>query len=190
MVKIDKKYPPAKRGKIVVWGLLSASPSGGMVWQVLHHVVGFRRLGFDVWYVEDSERRILDPDTWIPTENLSKTVDFIETHMEMAGFGNRWIYRSSGVCDRCFGAADLKGLKNLYRDTDFVFNLCGAQELRPEHDSIKCLVYLETDPVALQIFIAGKNRKVAKLVIYRFECIITKDTAVIVILCSKKSTLI
>ena len=43
------------RGTVVVWGLLANSPFGGMTWQVLHHLEGFRRLGFDVWYVEDSD---------------------------------------------------------------------------------------------------------------------------------------
>jgi hypothetical protein len=45
-------------------------------------------------------------------------------------------------------------LHSLYREADAVFNLCGAQELRPEHSNAHCLVYLETDPVANQIQVA------------------------------------
>ena len=49
---LPRKYPPVTRGKIVVWGLLASAPFGGMIWQVFHHLVPLRRLGFDVWYVE------------------------------------------------------------------------------------------------------------------------------------------
>ena len=38
-----------------------------MTWQVLHHLVGLRRLGFDVWYVEDSDSLNTDPATYWPT---------------------------------------------------------------------------------------------------------------------------
>jgi len=46
------------------------------------------------------------------------------------------------------------GLHSLYREADAVFNLCGAQELHPEHRDVRCLVYLETDPVANQVGVA------------------------------------
>jgi hypothetical protein len=58
------------RGTLVVWGLVGSFPFGGMTWQVLHHLVGFQRLGFDVWYVEDSDRYVFDPLTF------SRTVEF------------------------------------------------------------------------------------------------------------------
>jgi hypothetical protein len=52
---LARGYPPATPGKTVVWGRLASRPFGGMTWQVLHHLAGVRRLGFDVWYVEDSD---------------------------------------------------------------------------------------------------------------------------------------
>ena len=41
------------RGKLVVLHLAIRYPFAGVVWQLLHHLVGFRRLGFDVYYIED-----------------------------------------------------------------------------------------------------------------------------------------
>ena len=59
----EEDYPPATRGKVVVWGLLASSAFGGMVWQVYHYLVALRRLGFDVWYVEAALRyKDLPPD--------------------------------------------------------------------------------------------------------------------------------
>jgi hypothetical protein len=57
--------------------------------------------------------------------------------------------------DFCLGATDFAGLKRLYGEADAVLNLSGAQELRPDHSAIRCLIYLETDPVANQIKVAS-----------------------------------
>jgi hypothetical protein len=48
-------------------------------------------------------------------------------------------------------------LAQLYKEADAVLNLCGAQELRPNHQDIRYLVYLETDPVRNQISVANGN---------------------------------
>lgn len=151
-------YPPAKRGKIVLWGLLASSPFGGMTWQVLHHLAGLRRLGFDVWYVEDSDRPVYHPTTYWPTYEYAANVAYLARHMHWLGLSERWIFRPPGVSDRCCGARDLTGLRRLYKEADAVLNLCGAQELRSEHHDVRCLVYLETDPVANQIGVATGHR--------------------------------
>jgi hypothetical protein len=147
-------YPPAKRGTVVLWGLLASSPFGGMTWQVLHHLAGIRRLGFDVWYVEDSDRLVYHPTTYWPTFECDANVAYLARQMHSLGLDDRWIFRLPGVSDKCYGARDMAGLHSLYREADAVFNLCGAQELHPEHRDVRCLVYLETDPVANQVSVA------------------------------------
>ena len=125
-----------------------------MTWQVLHHIAGFRRLGFDVWYVEDSDISVFSPSTWWPTWDYSETVQFLGSHMDFIGLGDRWVFRPSSVSHSCFGALDVGGLAQLYCEADAVFNLCGSHKPRPDHSSIRCLVYLETDPVMVQIGVA------------------------------------
>ena len=61
---------PPTRGRIVVWGMMARSPFGGMIWQVLHYLVPLRQLGFDVWYVEDSDELVYDPVTFDLTAEL------------------------------------------------------------------------------------------------------------------------
>jgi hypothetical protein len=78
-------YPPAKRGTIVLWGLLASSPFGGMTWQVLHHLAGIRRLGFDVWYVEDSDRLVYHPTTYWPTFECDANVAYLARQMHSLG---------------------------------------------------------------------------------------------------------
>jgi hypothetical protein len=146
-------FAPRRRGVLVVWGLLGRLPFGGMTWQVLHHLVGFRRLGFDVWYVEDSDCYVFDPVTWWPTPEFAPNVRYVDSWLRRAGFADRWVFRAPGT-DEYFGALDRAGLARLYGEADAVFNLCGAQEIEPRHESIRRLVMLETDPVASQVAVA------------------------------------
>ena len=47
--------------KIVLLGMMTRIPVAGVVWQTMQYLVGFKRLGYDVYYVEDSGRWIYDP---------------------------------------------------------------------------------------------------------------------------------
>ncbi len=42
--------------KLVVLGMMTKIPVAGVVWQTLHYLVGFQRLGFDPYYVEAHAR--------------------------------------------------------------------------------------------------------------------------------------
>jgi len=160
---LGNKYPPPTRGTLVVWGLMAAFPFGGMTWQVLHHLAGLRRLGFDVWYVEDSDRLVMCPTTFCHTWEYAPNVTYLSKWMDSVGLGNRWVFRPPGNIDSCLGAINLTGLKRLYKEADAVLNLCGAQELRDDHTSIQCLIYMETDPVAMQVAVAKKYMEAIRI---------------------------
>ena len=149
-----------------------------MVWQVLQHLVSLRRLGFDTWYVEDSDRPLAEyhrpygqgpanyDDSWDFTGNL----DLLAYYMRAIGFADRWVFRTPEVYDACHGATDIVGLAKLYREADAVLNLCGSQELRDEHRAIRCLIYLETDPVKNQVAVAqGDPAKIEELDAYHYR---------------------
>lgn len=157
--KLRYRYPPATRGKVVVWGYLGSYPFGGMTWQVLHYLAGLRALGFDVWYVEDTDAEVRDPKTLWNTSDYRPNVDYLDRQMRSIGLEDRWIFRPPGVRDFCLGAADIDGLKALYRESAAVMNLCGSHELRDEHEAIDCLVYVETDPVPKQVAVASGDEK-------------------------------
>ena len=134
------------------------------MWQVLHYVAGFRKLGFDAWYVEDSSIRPLSPADWNPVEDDSVTAAFIQEQMDVAGLGDRWVFRPSCVSDDCHGSLDLEGLEQLYRDSDAVFNLCGSHKIRPEHTENRRLVLVETDPIPYQVRISqGREGLIGEL---------------------------
>jgi hypothetical protein len=159
---LARAYPPATRGRVVVWGLLASYPFGGMAWQVLHYISGLRRLGFDVWYVEDSEQWVYDIQTYCRTPEYEPNVEYLDRYMRAVGLGDRWVFRVPILKTEVIGARNATGLTSLYREADAVFNVCGAQELRPEHDQIRCRVFVETDPVANQVRVANGDAAMRK----------------------------
>lgn len=163
---------PARR--LVLWGHLARAPFGGMTWQVLNHLVGLRQLGHDVWYVEDTDQRLLNlaVDDWAPTP--SENITYLARHMAAIGMRDRWVFRSPGTKD-CSGALDWDGLLRLYGETDAVLNLCGSHKLQPHHETIRRLIYIETDPVANQVGVAlGSESTIAELA--RYHAIATYAT--------------
>jgi hypothetical protein len=48
-------------GRAIVFGLMFDVPFAGIVAQFLHYMMGLRRLGWEVWYVEDSGAWPYDP---------------------------------------------------------------------------------------------------------------------------------
>ncbi|HUA35592.1 MAG TPA: glycosyltransferase [Candidatus Binataceae bacterium] len=142
------------KGKLVVLHLAARYPFAGVVWQLLHHLIGFRQLGFDVYYVEDHRGHVYDPDAMSlvndPTNNLRR----LDAVLSRYGFAGRWSFLNSyreeyvGMPrEKCF---------ELLREADAVINLCGATEPREEHEKSRCLVYLESDPGVFQLELKRK----------------------------------
>jgi hypothetical protein len=164
-LKIKNNYPAATRGKIIVWGMMAAFPFGGMVWQALQYVAGLRRLGFDVWYVEDADNELLNPETFVwHTDDYASNLRCLAQFMDILGLQERWVFRPPGARDVCFGALDWSGLMKLYRQADVVINVCGYHQVLPHHDKIKDILYLQTDPLVDQVKVAKHDtRKIEQL---------------------------
>jgi hypothetical protein len=138
--------------------MMAAFPFGGMTWQALHYVAGLRRSGYDVWYVEDTDSELLDPDTFSwQTTDYAANVRFLSRHMDSINLGDRWVFRPPQVRDTCLGALDRDGLARLYRQAKAVINVCGYHQIRPEHREINCLIYLQTDPMVDQVKVATRD---------------------------------
>src|SRR6516164_5533244 len=82
-----------RTGKIVVMHLAARYPLAGVMWQLLHHLIGFRQLGLDVYYIEDNGGTwVYDPYsngvTGEPAHNVKLLADALEIH----GFKDRWAF--------------------------------------------------------------------------------------------------
>src|SRR4051794_14686555 len=101
------------RAKIVVLGVAGRMPFAGVGWQLLHYLEGFRRLGHDVYYVEDTGEWPYDPEANSVATDSNYTLKYIKGLMERCGLASRWAYRSAPENDRVFGLSDSQ-LRDLY----------------------------------------------------------------------------
>lgn len=137
-----------RKGKLVILHLAFRYPFAGVVWQLLHHLIGFRRLGLDVHYLEDHSAYVYDPLARSPLPDASRNLKSISSVLERYGFGDRWAFRDPTTHE--YVGMRAERCAALMRDADAVINLCGATEPREEHAASRCLVYLETDPGVMQ----------------------------------------
>ena len=145
------------RPRLVVLGILGEIPLAGVVWQVLHYLEGFRRLDFDVYYVEDTGNWPYDPKQNTVTDDCTYAVNLIGQLMSAYGWSDRWAYRLGAQGGRTFGLSESQ-LAQLFEQADILVNVTGSTVLRSEHLQVPVRVYLETDPVLPQIEIAKGNQ--------------------------------
>lgn len=140
------------RGKIVILHLAIRYPFAGVVWQLLHHLVGFRRLGFDVYYLEDNWAYVYDPLQRSQVPDAGPNLKLVGDVLQRFGFGDRWGFLDPASGD--YLGMSVARCRELLKDADAVINLCIATKPRAEHHSCRRLVYLETDPGPFQVSLA------------------------------------
>jgi hypothetical protein len=140
---------PPRREPLIVLHIVGQYPMAGLAWQALHYLLGFRALGWDVYYVEDSGAPPYDPTAGGVTGECSYAIRYVADVMRRAGFDDRWAYVDV-MQDRTHGLSRQR-LDELYRNAAAIVNLCGATRPRPEHRQGGRLIYVETDPVYEQL---------------------------------------
>lgn len=138
------------RKKVVILGMISKTPVAGVVWQTLHYLVGFERLGYEAYYVEAHGRT---PSMFMSTETEDGSVaasQYLAQVMHRFDFDHRWAFQALHSDGRCYGLTEQE-LMRLYQCAELIVNLHGGTEPRPEHAANGNLIYIETDPVLLQI---------------------------------------
>src|SRR5262249_13646788 len=146
----------SRRGRIVVLGILGRTPFAGVAWQMLHYLEGLRRLGFDVFYVEDTGEWAYGAARNTITDDAGYTTRYIARMMASIEMADRWAYRSA-VDDSVLGP-QADRIPQLFGSADALINLTGSTVLRSEHLQVPVRIYLETDPVLPQIEIAQQNQ--------------------------------
>jgi hypothetical protein len=134
--------------RLVVLGLMGRIPYAGVAWQVLHYLEGFRRLGCEVYYVEDTGH-------WV--HDSRQAVDYVARLMAWLGLCDRWAYRAADQGGRTFGLSETE-LACLFERAEALVSLSSPGTLRDEHLRVPTRIYLETDPVAPQIQAAQGDR--------------------------------
>ena len=127
-----------KKRRIIILGFMASCPVAGVIWQHLHYIVGLKRLGHDVYYIED----------YVPYYRQSFTcaAATLRSLAEAFGFENRWAYCARSLTPAQSFGFDLPHVRQLYREADAIFNICGAQEVNEDIVNHDRLIMVESDP--------------------------------------------
>jgi hypothetical protein len=140
----------ASKKKIVLMGMMSSFPAAGAVWGAVQYLIGFQRLGCEVYYVEahaNTPRELMEQPS---DDGSAKAAAFIDRVLRRFDLHEHWAFHALHDDGRCLGLSELQ-LRDLYRTADLIINLYGGTVPRPEHFASGRLVYLETDPVTCEI---------------------------------------
>jgi len=140
-----------KKKKIVVMGFMGSMPIAGVIWQHIHYIAGLKRLGHDVYYIEDSARLPYNPETFDVGEDFNYAARILNQLSSEFDFKNRWAFCARYSKDNPTAGIPLRRIRELYREADAILNVCGAQEFNEDLLVSDSILYVESDPGVEQI---------------------------------------
>src|SRR5213080_1306581 len=140
-----------KRKRIIVMGFMGTMPIAGVIWQHIHYIVGLRRLGHDVYFIEDSARLPYNPETFEVTDEFDYAAKVLARLARDFDFKNRWAYCARYLPGNPTAGLPLKKIRQLYREADAILNVCGTQEFNNDLLVSDRILYVESDPGVEQI---------------------------------------
>jgi hypothetical protein len=146
---------------VIVTGLIARFPVGGNTWSYLQYVIGLKRLGFDVYYLEDSvDLLCYNPEANMTDTDCSYCVNYLDTVMKdrRVNMEDNWAYR---VGNECYGMSE-RELVRLCKETEVLINVSGSVLLyswlkRKEYEDLDKTVFIDTDPAITQFNIANDS---------------------------------
>jgi hypothetical protein len=131
--------------RIVVTGLIATYPLGGVAWDYVAYVAGFARLGYEVFYLEDTGNWFYDPRAQTFTDDVGWNVRYLTDAFAYAGveLGGRWSVRSP---DGEYHGATQRETERFCQRADLFLNVSGACWLRDGYRGARCSAYLDSDP--------------------------------------------
>ena len=137
--------------KIVVLGYIVRGPYGGLVWHHLQYVLGLKKSGHEVLFLEDSDEYAgcSNPFSAELTTDPSYGLQFIENVFDHFDIKNNWAYYDWHT-NRWHGLSSGKVL-SFCNSADIVLNISAINPLREWWSKIPARVLIDTDPVFTQI---------------------------------------
>lgn len=138
--------------KIVFAGIIGRYPWGGVTWCSLTYLLGLRRLGHEVYYLEDTCECNFDPDINAYATEPGYALRYINESLEPFGFGKNWCYidynnnhhgMSRQACNDVCASADM-----------LIVLSGGVWNWRDEYVKIPKKLYIDTDPGFTQLSLA------------------------------------
>jgi hypothetical protein len=143
------------RLRIIVTGMVGLYPVGGVAWDYLQYVIGFARLGHDVYYHEDTWSWPYHPVEKTYTADGSYSARYLTEFFRSYApeLSERWHYLH--LHETSYGMAR-KAFDEVAATADIFLNVSGACMI-PEELSPRCVkVFLDTDPGYNQLMLSER----------------------------------
>jgi hypothetical protein len=151
--------------RIIFAGYLVRYPLGGYAWQMAHYLLGFRSLGHDVWFYEDTGELNCD-FAYNPVTNefapayeygITATANFFRK----IGFEDRWVF-----FDIARGLKHGPGahrIETLLREADLLVSFGPVNRIPVELFRDRPAIFIDSDPIYLQLKLVNEDRSLAAI---------------------------
>jgi hypothetical protein len=141
--------------RVIVSGALANKPlNGGNAWTRLNWLLGFRRLGFEIYFIEEISGNSCVDATGAPAAPRdSINAEYFRETMEQFDLQER----ASLICDdetTVYGKG-LPDLKQLAAQTDLLLNISGHLQADSLKSAPRCKIFLDDDPGYTQFWHAS-----------------------------------
>lgn len=135
--------------RIVVTGLAATYPLGGVFWDYVQYVAGFRALGHDVLYLEDTGRWGYDPVAGTFTKDGAAGAAYLAEHLarldpDLAG---RWFFRDAAGATYGRPWADVE---RFCRSADLFLHVSFSCLMREPYWAARHVALVDSDPLYTQ----------------------------------------
>ena len=135
--------------RIIITGLVGQYPFGGVIWDYIQYLLGFRSLGHQVLYLEDSGAWPYDPVAGTITDDCSFALQSLHRIFTDFDLGESWVYRNGA--DGKFHGAGEKVAREWLRHGDLLVNVSSAGWLRDYDLRVGHRMFIDGDPMFCQI---------------------------------------
>jgi hypothetical protein len=131
----------------VVTGMLGTFSVGGVAWDYGQYALGMERLGYDVYYLEDTglPTYTFHPDAGSYEEDCTYGVEFIQRSLASLSptLADRWHFRAAD--GQTYGL-DGAVLADIVAEAELLLNVSGGTVLRDAYRRCRRTVFIDTDP--------------------------------------------
>jgi hypothetical protein len=145
-------------------GYFVRCPLGGYGWQMVHYLRGFRDLGLDVYFYEDTRHhwQAYDPLTRTNGAAYENGVELARNLFAAAGFGDRWVFYDAAA-DR-YSGLERDAVRALFADAKILINAAGVNHFSADERRGKTNVYIDMDPAYTQLRLAAGDPLLEEIV--------------------------
>ena len=131
--------------RAIVTGAVATYAVGGVAWDYGQYALGLERLGFEVYYLEDTGRYTYDAAARTFTDDPSFGVQFLQDTLGLLSprLAERWHFRAA---DGSTYGLDRRTFGEIVASADLFLNHSGFTLLRDEYLSCPRKIFLDTDP--------------------------------------------